>query len=87
MSEVEEVEAVEVEAETVEGEPGKHRGRVSKYPEDVALAAQKMYRKEYNRQFKANQTILKAGGDIEVTAAEAGLNAKSAYLVEAGFED
>ena len=86
MSEVEEVEAVEVEGEATEEGEGKRRGRVSKYPEDVALAAQKMYRKEYNRQFKANQTILKAGGDIEVTAAAAGLKAKAAYLTEAGFE-
>ena len=84
MSEVEEVEAVEATDETVE--EGKRRGRVSKYPEDVALAAQKMYRKEYNRQFKANQTILKAGNDVEVTAAAAGLKAKAAYLTEAGFE-
>jgi len=78
-------EVAEAEVEAAEETEFKRRGRVSKYPEEVAAEAQKIYRKVYNRQFKANQTILKAGGDIEVEAKAAALDAKNAYLVEAGF--
>jgi hypothetical protein len=86
MSENEAVE--EVEAEAVEGDEAEagRRGRVSKYPDEIAAEAQKVYRKVYNRQFKANQTILKAGGDVEVTAKVAALEAKNAWLVESGYE-
>jgi len=79
-----EVEVGEVEA--AEAVVDGRRGRVSKYPLDVATNAQKVYRKVYNRQFKANQTILKAGGDVELTAKAAALEAKNAFIVEAGYE-
>jgi len=71
----------------VEAEEGaKRRGRVSAFPEEIAAEAQKVYRKVYNKQFKANQTILKSGGDVEVTAKEAAIVAKNEYLVEQGYE-
>ena len=83
-------EVAEAEVATEVGEEAEagngRRGRVSKYPLDVATNAQKVYRKVYNRQFKANQTILKAGGDVELTAKAAALEAKNAFIVEAGYE-
>ena len=74
------------EVEAVEGAETKHRGRVSLYPEEIGNKAQKIYRKVYNKQFKANQTILKAGGDVELSAKEAAIIAKNEYLVSEGYE-
>lgn len=81
-------ETVVDEAETVDetAEEPKHRGRVSAFPEEIAIQAQKVYRKVYNKQFKSNQTILKGGGDIELSAKEAAIIAKNEYLVEQGYE-
>ena len=76
----------ETEVEATEETEAKRRGRVSLYPEEIGTQAQKVYRKVYNKQFKANQTILKAGGDIELGAKEAAIIAKNEYLVEAGYE-
>lgn len=78
--EVEATAGAETETES------KHRGRVSLYPEEIGDKAQKIYRKVYNQRFKANQTILKAGGDIELSAKEAAIIAKNEYLVSEGFE-
>ena len=78
-------EVIDETVEEAEGE-SKRRGRVSLYPEEIGTQAQKVYRKVYNKQFKANQTILKAGGDIELGAKEAAIIAKNEYLVEAGYE-
>jgi len=77
---------VEAEDQTAEDTEPKRRGRVSAFPEEIAAQAQKVYRKVYNKQFKANQTILKAGGDVEVDAKEAAIIAKNEYLVEQGYE-
>jgi hypothetical protein len=87
MPDVEEVEVeTEVEAEEGAETEAKGRGRRSKYPDDVAASAQKVYRKVYNRQFKANKALLKAGQDIEIEAKAAALEAKNAWLNENGYE-